>query len=97
MWLQAQTGLGQKTKMRRRRWEGVLYTHSIPVHLRLRPQGQLAAGRCTGRRVRGTRRLCWVPPDTDVLPSSLGVKHTQVTVVYLSALLYFPSVLLFIM
>lgn len=56
---------------------GVLYTHSIPVHLRLRPQGQLAAGRCTGRRVWGTRRLCWVPPDTDVLPSSLEVKHTH--------------------
>lgn len=59
--------------------EGVLYTHSIPIHLGLRPQGQLVPGRCTGRRVRGTRRLCWVPPDADVLPSSLESKHTQVT------------------
>lgn len=69
---------------------GVLYTHSIPIHLRLRPQGQLVAGRRTGRRVRDTRRLCWVPPDTDVLPTSLEVKHTSDTS-------SFPSILSFIM
>lgn len=57
-----------------------LHTHSVPVHLCLRLQRGLAARRSDGRRMRGARSLYCVPPDADVLPSSLEDKHTSVTV-----------------